>query len=325
MKPRISLVGSILRANVRAYAALGSPVAAVVKNDGYGWGAARIAREIDDLVESYIVADEAEFWALRMRTRRPIRLLEAADPARIAALCSHGAVPNVTTSEAVAAAGAFGAAAGQPVTIRIGIVDSAGWAGIAPAAAPDFAALCAAHDVRVELWTHITSAARSEQTVNAFESALVAFRDARVACVGTDCASTAWAASERSRDRVRIGAGLFGARIGGAVATGCAIRVDAPLVAWYPRGTVRWAGYGETPVPAHRGVAVLRCGYGDGYPKELAGDDDILSVGMQYTTRLAESAAGEHALIDERSDLDQLAFRAGLGAHELILGLAQRT
>ena len=31
MRPRIALVGSILRANVRAYAALGSPVAAVVK------------------------------------------------------------------------------------------------------------------------------------------------------------------------------------------------------------------------------------------------------------------------------------------------------
>jgi alanine racemase len=323
MRPRISLVGSILRANVRAYAALGSPVAAVVKNDGYGWGAARIAREIDDLVESYIVADEAEFWALRMRTRRPIRLLEAADPARMAALCAHGAIPNVTTPEAIAAAGAFGSVAGQSPTIRIGIIDAAGWAGIPPAAVPDFAAMCAQQAVRVELWTHITSAARSEQTLNAFESAVVAFRNARVDCVGTDCASTAWASPSRSGDRVRIGAGLFGARLGGSVTTACAIRVDAPVVAWYPRGTVRWAGYGENEVPAHRGVAVLRCGYGDGYPKELAGDDDILSVGMQYTTRLAESAVAEHALIDERSDLDQIAFRAGLGAHELIVGLAQ--
>jgi alanine racemase len=325
VRPRIALVGSILRANVRAYAALGSPVAAVVKNDGYGWGAAHVAREIDDLVESYVVADEAEFWALRMRTRRPIRLLEAADPARIAALCAHGAIPNVSTPEAVAAAGAFGAIAGRPATIRIGIIDAAGWAGIPPAAAPEFAALCARHGVRVELWTHITSAARSEATVNAFESAVVAFRHARVDCAGTDCASTAWASTSPPGDRVRIGAGLFGARLGGNVITSCAIRVDAPLVAWYPRGTVRWAGYGENAVPARRGVAVLRCGYGDGYPKELAGDDDILSVGMQYTTRLAESAADEHALIDERSDLDQLAFRAGLGAHELIVGLAQQT
>jgi alanine racemase len=260
-----------------------------------------------------------------MRTRRPIRLLEAADPARLPALCTQGAIPNVTTPEAIAAAGALSAAAGKPVTIRIGIVDAAGWAGIAVADAPAFAALCAQHAVRVELWTHITSPARSVQTMNALESALVAFHAARVDCSGTDCASTAWASPAMRGDRVRIGAGLFGARLGGRVETACAIRVDAPLVAWYPRGSVRWAGYGETAVPAHRGVAVLRCGYGDGYPKELAGDDDILSVGMQYTTRFAESAAAEYALIDERSDLDNLAFRAGLGAHELILGLAQPT
>jgi alanine racemase len=323
--PRIALCGRLLRANVRAYAALGSPVAAVVKNDGYGWGAARIAREIDDLVESYIVADEAEFWALRMHTRRPIRLLEAAEQASIAALCGHGGIPNVTTPEAVAAAGAFAAAAGQRVTIRVGIVDAAGWAGIPAAAVPAFVALCAQHDLRVELWTHFTSPARSEQTASAFASARVAFERARVDCVGSDCASTAWAAAAPRADRVRIGAGLFGARLGGNVKTVCAIRVDAPLVRWYPRDTIRWAGYGEIAVPAHRGVAVLRCGYGDGYPKELAGDDDILSVGMQYTTRLADDAAGEHALIDERSDLDQLAQRAGLGAHEFIVGLAQRT
>jgi alanine racemase len=325
VRPRIALDGSILRANVRAYAALGSPVAAVLKNDGYGWGAARIAREIDDLVESYVVADEAEFWALRMRTRRPIRLLEAAVPATIAALCAHGGIPNVTTPAALAAAAAFAASAGQRVTIRVGIIDSAGWSGIAPADAGLFAALCARYDVRTELWTHITSPARFEQTTRAFESAVAVFRRAGADCAGTDCASTAWASAARGGDRLRIGAGLFGARLGGNVAAACAIRVDAPLAGWYPRGSVRWAGYGENAVPAHRGVAVLRCGYGDGYPKELAGVDDILSVGMQYTTRLADIAAGEHALIDGNSDLDHLARRAGLGAHEFIVGLAPRT
>ncbi len=324
MRPRIVLAGSVLRANVRAYAALGSPVAAVVKNDGYGWGAARIAREIDDLVESYIVADEAEFWALRMRTRRPIRLLEAADPASIAPLCANGGIPNVTTPEAVAAAGAFAATAGRKVTIRIGVVDAAGWAGIAAGAAPAFAALCADLDLRVELWTHISSPRRSEQIMRAFQSAGDAFRSAGVE-FGMDCASTAWASEARRGDRMRIGAGLFGARLGGSVVPRCAIRLVAPLVKWYPRGAARWAGYGEITIPAHRGVAVLRCGYGDGYPKELAGDDDILSVGMQYLTRLADDPAREHALIDERTDLDQLAHRAGLSAHELIVGLAQRT
>jgi len=325
MRPRIQLVGSILRANVRAYAALGSPVAAVVKNDGYGWGAARIAREVDDSVESYVVADGVEFWALSMHTHRPIRLLEAADPATIAALCAHGGVPNVTTREAVAAAAAFAAAANRRVTVRVGIIDVAGWSGIPARDAGAFAALCAGHDLRVELWTHITSAARADEAANAFESAIVVFRNAAVDFAGTDSASTAWASSARRGDRLRIGAGMFGARLGANVATTCAIRVDAPVVQWFAPGSVRWAGYGDLPVPAHRGVAVLRCGYGDGYPKELAGADDILSVGMQYTTRFADHAAREYALIDERSNLDELADRVGLGPHEFIVGLAQQT
>jgi alanine racemase len=315
----------VLRANVRAYAALGAPVAAVVKNDGYGWGAARLAREIDELVDSYIVADVAEFWALRMRTRRPIRLLAAADPAEIAAVCAHGGIPNVTTADAVRAAGVYAAQARRDVTVRVGIIDAAGWSGIAAADAGAFAELCAREGLRVEMWTHITSAARRAATLNAFDAAVVVFRNAQADIAGTDCASTAWATAARRGERLRIGAGLFGARLSGNVATACAIRVDAPVVQVFAPGTVRWAGYGDIPVPAHRGVAVLRCGYGDGFPKELAGDDDILSVGMQYTSILADSASGEYALIDEDSSLDDLACRVGLGPHEFIVGLAKQT
>ncbi len=314
-----------MRANVRAYAALGSPVAAVVKNNGYGWGAARIVREIDDLVESYVVADETEFWALRMRTRRPIRLLEAARPENIAAICARGGIPNVTSHAAVAAAAAFAAAANRRVTVRVGIIDVAGWSGIPIADVAAFAHLCAAHDVRVELWTHITSAARLASVAAALDSAVAVFRGCAVDFAGVDSASTAWATSASRGDRLRIGAGIFGARLGGKVATTCAIRVDAPVVQWFAPGTIRWAGYGDVPVPAHRGVAVLRCGYGDGFPKELAGDDDILSVGMQYTARLADTGTGEYALIDEQSSLDELARRVGLGPHEFIIGLAQQT
>jgi alanine racemase len=142
---------------------------------------------------------------------------------------------------------------------------------------------------------------------------------------GTVRVGIAWATSERPRNRVRIGAGSFGARLGGNVAAACASRVDAPVVQWFAPGTPRWAGYGGVAVPAHRGVAVLRCGYGDGFPKELVGDDDILSVGMQFTTRLSENTFREHALIDERSNFDQIAGRVGLGPHELLVGLAQQT
>jgi alanine racemase len=325
VRPRIALSGPVLRANVRAYAALGSPVAAVVKNDGYGWGAARIAREIDDLVESYVVADEDEFWALRMRTLRPIRLLGAAAPANIAQLCAHGAIPNVTSGDEVRAAAAFGAKANRRASVRVGIIDSAGWSGISAADAGSFAALCARYDLRVELWTHITSETRMTATLNVFESAVAQFRAAGVDVAGIDCASTAWASTSRCGNRLRIGAGLFGSSLGGPVAATCAIRIEARVVQRFAPGSILWAGYGNVAVPANRAVAVLRCGYGDGFPKELAGADDILSVGMQYTTVLTENTIGEYALIDERSNLDRLASRVGLDPHELIVGLAKQS
>ncbi len=325
MRPRVVLDGSILRANVRAFSALGTPVAAVVKNDGYGWGAARIVREIDDLVESYVVADDAEFWGLRMRTRRPIRLLAAADPGTVAAVCAHGGIPNVTSLAAVAAVGAYAAAADRSVTVRVGILDAAGWSGIAPTEVEAFARACARHGVRVEVWTHFTSSHRRDAIRRRREAAVAAFHSARAELAGGDSASTAWAQSAAGDARVRIGAGLFGARLGGSVATRCAIRLDAPVIQRFAPGAIQWAGYGDVAVPPQRGVAVVRCGYGDGLPKELAGDDDILSVGMQYTTVLTDNASNEHALIGEHSDLDLLARRVGLGAHELIVGLAQQT
>jgi hypothetical protein len=50
---------------------------------------------------------------------------------------------------------------------------------------------------------------------------------------------------------------LFGARLGGDVATTCAIRVDAPVVEWFAPGVVGWAGYGDIAVPANRGIAII--------------------------------------------------------------------
>ncbi|GAC1433162.1 MAG: hypothetical protein NVSMB5_26920 [Candidatus Velthaea sp.] len=316
MRPTIGLDGAALRANVRAFAALGAPVAAVVKNDGYNWGAGKIVREIDALVESYVVADEDEFWALRVSTRKPVRLLGDVAPGRIAALLAHGAVPNVSTRAGIDAA--------RGAVVRVGIIDAAGWSGIAARDAGEFARACAAAGVAVELWSHITSAERCAQIEAAFDVSVAAFRAAGVRVVSTDLASTGWSTRSRARDRLRVGAGLFGARLGSAVQTSCALRVIAPAVRWFAADSVSWCGYGNVAVPKYRGVQVLRCGYGDGLPKMLAGADDILSVGMQYTARLADAPSEAHTLIGLTTDLDALATRAGMTPHEIVVGLAQR-
>jgi alanine racemase len=174
------------------------------------------------------------------------------------------------------------------------------------------------------LWTHLIAPARNAALLAGFEAARRTLLAAGVPVVGFDLASTAAARPALAADRLRIGIGLFGARLGAPVATRCALRVRGPLVRRYPPGELGWAGYGEVAVAGDRSVSVLRCGYGDGLPKTLAGSDDILSIGMQYTTRATGEAADVEELIGAADDVDELAARAGMTPHELVVGLARR-
>jgi alanine racemase len=321
VRPHITLDGAALRANAAAFAALGAPVAAVVKHDGYGWGARRLARELDAVVESYVVADDDELAALRPATRKPVRLLLDAPAGRLGRVLDLGGIPNVSSRAALAEAVAAGAVRG-PLTVRVGVLDAAGWGTIPPGDAPAFAQALAGTGLAVEMWTHLTSPARSGAILDAFMAARRAFQAAGVPVVAADVASTASARRGLAFDRLRIGVGLFGARLGASVDTRCALRVRAPLVRRFAPGEAGWAGYGDTRVAPDVPVVVLRCGYGDGFPKNLADGDDILSVGMQYTARAAREGADPLELIGGGDDVDTLAARSGIIPHQLVVGLA---
>jgi alanine racemase len=174
----------------------------------------------------------------------------------------------------------------------------------------------------VELSTHVTSTRRAGAILDGFVAAVRAFEAAGVQVVSTDAASTASARRGLAFDRLRVGVGLFGSRLGSSVDTRCALRVTAPVVRRFGPGEVGWAGYGDVAVAADRSVAVLRCGYGDGFPKALADGADILAVGMQYTTRIPHDGTDVRVLIDGADDVDELAARAGISPHELVVGLA---
>jgi alanine racemase len=316
MRPAIALDGAVLRANVRAFAALGAPVAAVVKHDGYGWGAARLAFELDREVESYVVADADEFWRLRPVTLHVIRILSEVSPSEAGAIVAHGGIPNVASREGLDALP-------RGARVRVGFIDAAGWSGIAFADAADFGAACAQRDLACELWMHVTAAERAEALDADFVRACTAFRASGARIAGIDAASTASATPARAHDRVRIGAGLFGAKLGADVATTCAIRVTAPVVRRHAPGDVAWAGYGERQVPAERPLTVYRFGYGDGAPSGLEGTDAILSLGMQYVTRASADPVAHWIAIGPHTDLDDLALRSGVRAHELIVALGR--
>jgi alanine racemase len=323
VRPEIALDGAVLRANAAAFAALGAPVAAVVKLDGYGWGARRLARELDAVVESYVVADEDELAALRPATAKPIRLLADAAPGRLAQVLALGGIPSVSSPAALAEAVAAAAARGG-LTVRVGVLDAAGWNTIRPGDAAALADAMAGTRLAVELWTHLTSSERGGAILDGFMAARRAFEAAGVRVVSTDVASTAAARRGLAFDRLRVGVGLFGARLGASVDNRCALRVTAPVVRRFAPGEAGWAGYGDARIAPDLSVAVLRCGYGDGFPKNLADGVDILSVGMQYTARVMHDGADARVLVGGADDVDTLAARSGLTPHELVLGFACR-
>ncbi len=320
MRPAIWADGDALRANAAAFAALGAPVAAVVKNDGYGYGARRLARELDGVVESYVVADADELAALRPATRKPVRLLADARPGRLGRVLDLGGIPNVATRAALAEAAGEAARRGG-LTVRVGVLDAAGWSSIRPQEAPAFAAAAAEAGVAVELWTHVSSGTRGAAILDGFVAARRAFEAAGVRVVSTDAAGTAAARRGLAFDRLRIGVGLFGARLGSTVDLTCAVRIVAPVVRRIEPGEIGWAGYGDVAAE-NRPLAVVRCGYGDGFPEGLRDGEEILSIGMQYTTRVARDGADVRVLVGGADDLDALAARAGISAHRLVVGLA---
>jgi alanine racemase len=150
------------------------------------------------------------------------------------------------------------------------------------------------------------------------------FEEAGVRVVATDAASTASSRRGLAFDRLRVGAGLFGARLGASVDIRCALRVTAPVARTFAPGEAGWAGYGDTRVVPNLGVAVVRCGYGDGLPKSFADGVDILSVGMQYTARVMHEGLDARVLIGAADDVDTLAARSGTIPQELVTGLAPR-
>jgi alanine racemase len=164
---------------------------------------------------------------------------------------------------------------------------------------------------------HANQAAHFRACVDALESA-------GVAVSGTDFASTLALAADGAQggSAVRIGVGLFGAS-GGVAVPGlrCALRIRAPVtrVERVPAGSRM--GYGARIAEDGEEIAIGRCGYADGLPKELAGSAGVLSIGMQYVTArasLLDASRSHLTLLDETSDLDAFAARAARLPHEIV-------
>ncbi len=320
MGPQKSLDGAALRANVAAFAALGAPVAAVVKRDGYGWGARAIVHEIDGVVESYVVNDFDELAALRPATSRAVRLLADVPSGALEATLALDGIPNVSTADALAEAHHAARLRGGLV-VRVGVCDAVGWNAIAPRDIAAFSRACAGGDLQIEAWTHVTAPERADAARANLAALCAALAENGVAVVDRDIASSGSAATGDPLGRARIGVGMFGAALGNGLPLRCALRVRGPVVRVYAPGEGIWAGYGHVSIAPDVAVAVVRCGYGDGLPRTLVGSADILAMGMQYLTRVVR-VGDPGDVMNADTDLDVMATFAGITAHELVVGLA---
>jgi alanine racemase len=325
MKPQISLDAATLRSNAREWREhCGVPVRAVVKSDGYGWGFRTVVNALENVVDAFIVADAEEFFAVRAFTSRSVLTLTDVPARELGRLLDAGGIPNVSTREGLGAVQAWSRARGRPARIRVGIRPSIGWCGIDPPDAADFGAALAALGCEVEAWTHVSYPAYETEQRAAFEQSLAALREAGANVVGYDIESSATAASGSSAcSSVRLGASLFGFRFAqGPPAVKSAIRVQAPVVDLIPANGQR-IGYGSKRAPKSGTLAIVRCGYGDGFPRAVGTDDAILFVGMQYATlaRPEGFAAESIPLVHAETDLDALARASKCAPQEIVVRL----
>lgn len=329
MRPVYRLDLDIVARNAEAWAAhAGVPIRAVVKCDGYNWGAPRLARALAAHCEAFCVADADELAELRPHAALPIVVLGAVGPERLADVLDAGGIPTVDTRDELAIASEWAATRERALTVRVGVLPAAGWSGLTLEALAAFAPALADEDVRVELWTHLTDPARAVEQSARLQEAAALLRREGVDVVRVESAATFSAADgSAGGESARIGVGLFGAT-GGTPVPGvtCAISLEATIVRaeTFPAGA--FVGYGTRALDAETRIASVRCGYGDGFPRQNGGR--VLAVGMQYALLRAEDeeAGATVRMIDAKTDLDALAARSGRSVHEMVasLGAAAR-
>ncbi len=325
MKPQIALDAPTLRANAREWREhCGVPVRAVVKSDGYGWGFRTIVNVLENVVDAFIVGDADEFFAVRALTSRSVLTLTDVPARELGRMLDAGGVPNVSTQEGLSAVQAWSRARGRTARIRVGIRPSIGWCGIDTEETAAFGAALAATGCEVEVWSHVSDPAAEGEQRAVFERSLALLREAGANVVGHDIESSALAAGGASGcSSVRLGAALFGFRFAlGPASVKAAFRVQAPVVDRISARGQR-VGYGPTFAPGEGTLAVVRCGYGDGFPRAAGTDDAILFVGMQYSTLVRPEGFADDsiALIHAETDLDALARAARCAPHEIVVRL----
>ncbi len=334
--PNCVLDSALLRANAAFWhEQSGGRLRAVIKADGYGWGAQRLVLCLEDVVEGFCVLDLRECELVRLLTAKPIFVLGHCTETDILRLLALDAVPNLTTVAQLELAITYAQTTQRRVRVRAGCVSTLGWHGLSREDVSLFAQRAAAEPLLdLELWTQI-SLSESERGLAAFDEFIAVFRAHAANIVSVDWAHSAAAAARLhfAPGPVRIGIGLFGAYSHSFAALRCALRLEAAVIARQAASADLVAGVGARSLPPGRYVETLRVGYADGFPRSLAGvaidlgvgHARIASVGMQQTIITHDlPPADARVLLHPATDLVAFSHDSVATPHEVVVGLARR-
>ncbi|MDR1745464.1 MAG: alanine racemase [Planctomycetota bacterium] len=291
---------SAIRRNAENLGSLLSPgtkLCAVVKADGYGHGAARVAEAAlsggADWLAVALLDEALELRAAGFTT--PVLILGYTPPEQALLVAGADARQTVFTREQAEALSAAGVALGKKVRIHIKIDTGMGRIGVRPEDAADFAArVSPLPGIEVEgAFTHFATADSRDkryalEQFAAFTRALESIRARGIDIPICHAANSAAILDmpETHLDMVRAGIALYGLwpsrETARPVELRPAMRLKARIAMVKPLPADTSVSYGCTYVtPAPAVIATLPLGYADGWPRGLGNRASVLVGGRR--------------------------------------------
>jgi alanine racemase len=346
-----------IRHNVRLLKPEQAELLAVVKADGYGHGAAEVARAALSAGATRLgVALVEEGLALRESgIEAPILVLTELPAGSEKDALAGGLTPSVYTQDGVAAVAEASGALGRPAAVHLKVDTGMHRVGVWPPSATGAVARTVL-DAGLELdalWTHFAAAEEDDASTREQLRLLLEVRDAlasdgirpRLLHAANSAATIRF--PETHLDLVRPGAAMYGLDPGGGV--GPAFGLKPALTLRSAVAMVKRVDAGERLSYGWRytlarpaTVATVPIGYADGYPRGLSSKADVLIRGKRR--RVAGTVTMDQIVVDcggdeisvgdevvllgaqgtERITAEELAAHVGSIGYEIVAAIGER-
>lgn len=300
-----------IRHNVRLLKPPGAALAAVVKADGYGHGAAEVATVAIEAGATWAaVALVEEGLALRERGfAAPILVLSEFPPGSAKEALASGLTPSVYSTPGLAdlseAAGALGRLVGVHLKVDTGMHRLGMWP---PSAAAAFAREVVRAGFELEgLWTHFAASESDDEGTRGQLRRLFEVRDAlavdgiRPRIVHAANSGATIRLPESHLDLVRTGGAVYGLDPGEGIGPAFGLR---PALSWRSAvSAVRRLPAGERlsygwryALDRESTIATVPAGYEDGYRRALGDRAEVLVRGVRRP--VVGTVTMDHLLVD---------------------------